>query len=132
MDLILRHASIGADGPVDVAVRGAVEIDAEGRLVLPTLVEPHLHLDAVLTEGEPRHNVSGLRFEGIEIWAERVKGLTAEDIQRRADRALRWLLAHGVCAITKQAWTGSPTPSGYQGSMLESWPTSSSSTRGRR
>jgi cytosine deaminase len=76
--------------------RGGVEIDAEGRLVTPALVEPHLHLDAVLTEGEPRSNRSGSLFEGIEIWAERVKSLTAKDITRRADTALRWLLAHGV------------------------------------
>ena len=41
------------------------------------LVEPHLHLDAVLTEGEPRSNRSGSLFEGIEIWAERVTSLTA-------------------------------------------------------
>ena len=63
----------------------------------PALVEPHLHLDAVLTEGEPRSNRSGSLFEGIEIWAERVKSpSTVEDITRRADTALRWLLAHGV------------------------------------
>src|SRR5207244_77616 len=99
--------------PVDVAVRGeriagieaalpdrgVVEIEAEGRLVTPALVEPHLHLDAVLTEGEPRHNVSGSLFEGIEIWAERVKSLTRADIERRADTALRWLLAHGVTRL---------------------------------
>jgi cytosine/creatinine deaminase len=111
VDLIIRHArAAGFDRPVDIAVRGeriarlapalaergAVEVDAEGRLVTPALVEPHLHLDAVLTEGEPRHNVSGSLFEGIEIWGERVKSLTAADIERRADRALRWLLAHGV------------------------------------
>ena len=72
------------------------DIAAEGRLVTPALVEPHLHLDAVLTEGEPRSNRSGSLFEGIEIWAERVTSLTAEDLTRRADTALRWLLAHGV------------------------------------
>jgi cytosine deaminase len=89
VDLVIRSARVaGADRPVD--------IDAEGRLVTPALVEPHLHLDAVLTEGEPRSNRSGSLFEGIEIWAERVKSLTVADITRRADTALRWLLAHGV------------------------------------
>ena len=111
MDLVIRSARVvGADRPVDIGVRGeriarvgpglpergAVEIDAEGRLVTPALVEPHLHLDAVLTEGEPRSNRSGSLFEGIEIWAERVKSLTVDDVTRRADTALRWLLAHGV------------------------------------
>jgi cytosine deaminase len=111
VDLVIRGARIaGADRPVDIGVRGdriariasglsdrcAVEIEAEGRLVTPALIEPHLHLDAVLTEGEPRSNRSGSLFEGIEIWAERVKTLTVPDITRRADTALRWLLAHGV------------------------------------
>ena len=111
MDLVIRGARVaGYDRPVDVGARGdriarvgpalpergAVEIEAEGRLVTPALVEPHLHLDAVLTEGEPRSNRSGSLFEGIEIWAERVKSLTAVDITQRADTALCWLLAHGV------------------------------------
>jgi cytosine deaminase len=100
----------GADRAVDIAVRGdriarlgpalpergAVEIDAAGSLVTPGLVEPHLHLDAVLTEGEPRHNRSGSLFEGIEIWGERARRLTPEDIRHRADTALTWLLVHGV------------------------------------
>jgi cytosine/creatinine deaminase len=111
VDLVIRHASAaGFDRAVDIAVRGeriariapklaergAVEIDAEGRLVTPALVEPHLHLDAVLTEGQPRHNMSGSLFEGIEIWGERVRSLTAADIEQRANRVLGWLLAHGV------------------------------------
>src|SRR5512145_1300481 len=111
MDLVIRNARVaGADPPVDIGIRGerivrirpgladrgAIEVEAEGGLVTPALVEPHLHLDAVLTEGEPRSNRSGSLFEGIEIWAERVKSLTAEDITHRADTALRWLLAHGV------------------------------------
>jgi cytosine deaminase len=111
VDLIVRRARVAGYGePVDIAVRGEridriapslpdrgqVEIEAGGRLATPSLVEPHLHLDAVLTEGEPRHNLSGSLFEGIEIWGERVRSLTPEDIKRRAGTALRWLLAHGV------------------------------------
>jgi cytosine deaminase len=111
VDLVVREASVaGFDRPVDIGVRrdritriassirerGTLEIGAEGRLVTPALVEPHLHLDAVLTEGEPRHNRSGTLFEGVEIWGERVPSLTPEDIKRRADTALKWLLAHGV------------------------------------
>src|SRR5260370_1082533 len=58
-------------------------IDLGGALVTPALVEPHIHLDAVLTVGEPRDNVTGSLFEGIAIWAERVKGLTPADLQHR-------------------------------------------------
>jgi cytosine deaminase len=71
-------------------------IDLGGSLVTPALVEPHIHLDAVLTVGEPRQNVSGSLFEGIAIWAERVKDLTVEDVKRRVRTVLRWQLANGV------------------------------------
>jgi len=47
------------------------EIDLNGKIVLPPYVEPHIHLDYVLTAGTPRWNKSGSVFEGIEIWSER-------------------------------------------------------------
>src|SRR5260370_31464075 len=71
-------------------------IDLGGALVTPALVEPHIHLDAVLTVGEPRHNQSGSLFEGIAIWAERVKQLSVEDVKGRVRTVLRWQLANGV------------------------------------
>ncbi len=71
-------------------------IDLDGALVTPALVEPHIHLDAVLTEGEPRHNETGSLFEGIAIWADRVKQLTVEDVKQRVRTVLRWQLASGV------------------------------------
>jgi cytosine deaminase len=124
VDLIVRNArAAGVDRPIDVAVRGDriarvgpaldergdVELDAEGGLTTPALVEPHLHLDAVLTEGQPRHNRSGSLFEGIEIWGERVPSLTIEDITRRADTALSWLLAHGVTNLRAHVDTCDPS-----------------------
>jgi cytosine deaminase len=72
------------------------EVDLEGRLVTPPLVEPHIHLDAVLTVGQPRDNVSGSLFEGIAVWGERVASLTVEDVTERAREVLRWQLACGV------------------------------------
>lgn len=114
MDLVLRRARLtGGAEPVDIGIqagrvaavaprldaRGLAELNAEGRLVTPSLVEPHIHLDAVLTVGEPRYNQSGSLFEGIEIWAERVRSLTHEDVKRRAHQALRWMLVHGVTHV---------------------------------
>ncbi|HEV7727547.1 MAG TPA: amidohydrolase family protein, partial [Modestobacter sp.] len=84
IDLLLRNAVLPrTTAPVDLAVAGGVLVPAEGqearetldlggRLVTPPLVEPHIHLDAVLTEGQPRPNVSGSLFEGIAVWADRV------------------------------------------------------------
>src|SRR5438477_2597130 len=71
-------------------------IELGGALVTPPLVEPHIHLDAVLTVGQPRPNLSGTLFEGIAIWAERVKSLTVEDVKSRVRQVLRWQLANGV------------------------------------
>jgi cytosine deaminase len=114
MDLIIRRAiTLTHPGPVDIGIqdgrivsvapsldaRAAEEIDAAGRLVTPSLVETHIHLDAVLTVGEPRYNATGSLFEGIEIWGERIKSLTHDDVKRRAGQALTWMLACGVTHI---------------------------------
>src|SRR2546427_4599497 len=107
LDLLLRNARVaGVDQPTELAVQDgrwaapAPEarevIDLGGRLVTSPLVEPHIHLDAVLTVGQPRANASGSLFEGIAIWAQRVRDLSVEDVTARAGRALRWQLANGV------------------------------------
>ena len=86
LDLCLRGArvpgsseatNIGiANGKIAAADDAAREvIDVGGALVTPALVEPHIHLDAVLTVGEPRYNATGSLVEGIAIWAERVQSL---------------------------------------------------------
>jgi cytosine deaminase len=110
LDLLLRHArlpratqlqDIGiASGRIAAPSGDAREvIDLDGSLVTPALVEPHIHLDAVLTAGEPRPNVTGSLFEGIAIWSERVKRLTVEDVKERVRRVLRWQLANGVLHV---------------------------------
>ncbi len=71
-------------------------LDAQSRLVIPPLVEPHIHLDAALTAGEPAWNLSGTLFEGIERWSERKALVTHEDTKSRAHRAIRMLAAHGI------------------------------------
>ena len=60
---------------------GEEVIDGKGRLVLPPFIESHVHLDACLTAGEPRWNMSGTLFEGIDCWEERKPMLTREDIR---------------------------------------------------
>ena len=85
------------DGLIAAGAGDAKEVvDLGGALVTAALVEPHIHLDAVLTVGEPRQNESGSLFEGIAIWGERVKTLTVEDVKKRARTVLRWQLANGV------------------------------------
>ena len=107
LDLLLRNVRLqGGTGLSQVGVRDGLiadaaeeareTIDLGGALLTPALVEPHIHLDAVLTVGEPRENQSGSLFEGIAIWGERVKAITVEDVKRRARTVLRWQLANGV------------------------------------
>lgn len=71
-------------------------IDVKGKLVSAPFIEPHIHLDSVLTAGEPKWNESGTLFEGIATWAERKKSLTIEDVKRRATKALKWQIAQGI------------------------------------
>jgi cytosine deaminase len=107
LDLLLRGARLPGEFETrDIGIKDGLiselepearhAIDLAGALVTPALVEPHIHLDAVLTEGEPRHNESGSLFEGIAIWAERVKLLSVEDVKQRVRTVLRWQLANGV------------------------------------
>src|SRR5215467_1696046 len=107
LDLLLRGARLPGELETrDIGIKDGLitelepetrqTIDLGGALVTPALVEPHIHLDAVLTEGEPRHNETGSLFEGIAIWAERVKSLNVEDVKQRVRTVLRWQLANGV------------------------------------
>src|SRR2546428_261650 len=107
LDLLLRGARLPGEMETrDIGIKDGLiselepearnSIELGGALVTPALVEPHIHLDAVLTVGEPRHNESGSLFEGIAIWADRVKQLTVEDVKQRVRTVLRWQLANGV------------------------------------
>jgi cytosine deaminase len=82
-----------------IAADGRPELDAAGRLLSPPLVDPHVHMDAVLTVGEPRYNESGTLIEGILTWAERKPSLTIADVKARALEAIRWEVAQGTGLI---------------------------------
>ncbi|MFB9136758.1 cytosine deaminase [Vibrio olivae] len=72
------------------------DIDAKQKLLCAPFIEPHIHLDAVLTAGEPRWNKSGTLFEGIECWAERKQLLSEQDVQSRVLKAASLLIENGV------------------------------------
>jgi cytosine deaminase len=115
MDLIIRNARFSdRQDLVDMAVsRGVIveigpalqlkadaELDAQGNLVTPPFIDPHLHLDAVLTAGIPRYNVSGSHPEGIQVWGEYKKAYPEfEDFKERAQRAIEWEVAQGTLYI---------------------------------
>ncbi|GAA1147253.1 cytosine deaminase [Nocardioides aquiterrae] len=118
IDLLVRDVRVREEGgvrPVDLHVDGgrivAVEpradepvaarsvIDGAGAWATPPYVEPHVHLDAALTAGQPRWNRSGTLWEGIACWAERKPMLTREDVIDRAEQTLRWYAANGTLHV---------------------------------
>ena len=96
-DLHLEHGRIASITPqTSVPTPSADDLDAAGNLVIPPFVEPHIHLDATLTAGEPRWNMSGTLFEGIECWGERKATITFADTKTRAKQTIQALAAHGI------------------------------------
>ncbi|MBH3361799.1 MULTISPECIES: cytosine deaminase [unclassified Pseudomonas] len=90
-----RIGAITAQDAGVLPVAGA-DLDAGQNLVVPPFVEPHIHLDATLTAGQPEWNMSGTLFEGIERWAQRKQSTTHEDIKTRAKTTLDMLVDHGI------------------------------------
>jgi cytosine deaminase len=94
--------------PVLVAAN-ANELDAAGNLVTAPFIEPHIHLDATLTAGEPAWNISGTLFEGIERWGERKVLVTHEDTKQRARKTIDMLVDHGIQHVRTHVDVTDPT-----------------------
>ena len=113
-DLLIKNvnSSDGQNG-VDIACKNGkiiaiesgieanakVNIDAKGHLISPPFVDPHFHMDATLSLGSPRMNVSGTLLEGIGLWSE-LKSIQATDqIISRALRYCDLAVSMGIGAI---------------------------------
>ena len=113
-DLIVRNATL-PDGPKgqDVAVAAgriaAIQptigaeamrtIDARGYLLSPPFVDCHFHMDATLSLGLPRLNLSGTLLEGIALWGELKPQLTHEAVAERALRYCDLAVSQGLLAV---------------------------------
>ncbi len=111
-----RIAAISAQQAPAEASEG--DIDAASNLVVPPFIEPHIHLDATLTAGEPAWNMSGTLFEGIERWGERKALVTHEDTKARAKKTIDMLVDHGIQHVRTHVDVTDPTLSALK-SMLE-------------
>lgn len=133
MELIVRNAKTrDADKLVDIGIENGrivkiaekisetanEEIAADGNLVTPSLVDIHVHMDAALTVGQPRHNVTGTLLEGIQIWSERKPSLNINDVKQRAIKAIKWEIAHGVTKIRSHVDVCDPSLTALKG-LLE-------------
>jgi cytosine deaminase len=100
-----KSADIGINGETIAAIEPAIQaeagrvVDASGCLVSPPFVDPHFHMDATLSYGIPRINVSGTLLEGISLWGELKPLLTHEAVKERALRYCDWAVSMGLLAI---------------------------------
>ena len=92
----------------NIDIQNEEVIDANGFLIVPPFIEPHIHLDTTLTAGEPKWNESGTLFEGIERWSERKEFLSIEDVKTRARKAITWRVANGIQFIRTHVDTTDP------------------------
>ena len=97
-DIGMRGDRITAIAPRIEAEAGEV-IDATGDLVSPPFVDPHFHLDATLSYGQPRLNASGTLLEGIALWGELREIATVDEMVERALRYCDWAASMGLLAI---------------------------------
>ncbi len=113
IDLLLKGGTLPDGTVADIAIAGgritAVErgieaeagetLDITGNLVSPPFVDPHFHMDATLSYGQPRINKSGTLLEGIALWGELKPLLTEEAVIERALRYCDWAASMGLLAI---------------------------------
>lgn len=104
MDLIIRNAKLrNKEGLWDIGVekgkikalanhldaKGAEEIDANGKLTVPSFIDPHIHLDKVNVLEVVRPNVTGTLKEAIEILWDKKANYTIDDIVDRAGDVIK-------------------------------------------
>jgi cytosine deaminase len=97
-DIAIAHGLI-ADIAPSIAADARETIDVSGLLVAPPLIDPHFHMDATLSYGTPRINVSGTLLEGIGLWGELKPVQTEEQIEARALAYCDWAVSMGLLAI---------------------------------
>jgi cytosine/creatinine deaminase len=109
LDLIVRRARV--EGVLrDVGIAGEriapspdddahAEIDADGRLVSPAFVQPHIHLDKALVGPTLPPNRSGTLGEAIALLHASKRAATVEDVRERAGRVIRAAVLAGTTAL---------------------------------
>ena len=117
--ILIEEGKISRIFPQDEVFNYSGEIlDGEEGIIYPPFVEPHIHLDATQTAGQPNWNQSGTLFEGIERWAERKSLLSHEDVKSRAWKTLKWQIANGIQYVRTHVDVSDPTLTALK-AMLE-------------
>jgi cytosine/creatinine deaminase len=111
MDLIIRNASLWQQGeirPADIGISGgaiaaietslsaeAREIDAENCLLVPGLIETHIHLDKTCILDRCRIS-EGTVAEAVRETAAAKRNFTAQDVYARGSRTIERCISHGT------------------------------------
>lgn len=110
-DLVIRRARIdGSPSLADIAIAGGRivdvaariehdsdhELDAEGRLVAPAFVEPHMHLDKTGVWPRLPATKTGTLEEAVQIMAEVKRSARVEEIRERAGVLIRQAVLAGT------------------------------------
>ncbi|MDN6294913.1 MULTISPECIES: amidohydrolase family protein [Alkalibacterium] len=117
LDILIQNARLNDnEETVDVGIKDGIikeiskkvsdsaekVIDAEGRVLIPGMIEGHIHLDKALIAGR-KPNMSGTLKEAIEVTAALKPTFTEEDIYERAKDALEMIIPRGVTQIRTHA-----------------------------
>lgn len=131
--LLIRNARLRSGEMTDIliengkfaSIRGGIAaeermevIDAAGHMVTAPFCDPHLHLDATLSVGKPRFNMSGTLMEGIQVWGERAETLTKDVVKRNAIDVIEWEVANGSMFLRTHVDATEPTDVAVQ-ALLE-------------
>ncbi len=114
LDFLIKNARVyGIEGLKDIGIRDGkiAKVDssiveeskqiiyANGKLTIPSFIEPHIHLDKVMILETIPPNETGTLFEAIELTWNRKRRYTVEDIVERASRVVRSAVRKGITFI---------------------------------
>ena len=72
------------------------ELDAGGKLCIPSFIDPHIHLDKAHTIASAKANHSGTLAEAIKIGLELKRNYTCDDLVKRAGQTIVAAVSNGV------------------------------------
>jgi cytosine deaminase len=108
VDIYINNGKFEKIGP-NLVVEDSEVIDGTDCLALPQFIDSHVHLDSALTAGQPRWNLTGTLFEGIQCWSEYKPMLTKENLKERVVETLRRMAKNGIGHVRTHVDVTDPT-----------------------